>query len=103
MLQHFLRHWTNSRLAFRKNPEIDDAKNTGETALSIPIPEESGIATAPADPVPRAKVVNAPLQTTPSALPSSALSPTTTMKVATTVVRTNTMTMLTTATTTTAT
>ena len=68
--------------AFRKNPEIDNAKNPVKIVLSIPIPEESGNATAPTDNVPSANALNAPLRTEPCALPSGtlamgALSPTT--------------------------
>lgn len=64
--------------AFRKNPEIAKAKNPAKRALSLPIPEESGNATAVAvaDTM-LANALCAPTQPRPCALPSTALIPNT--------------------------
>ena len=66
--------------AFRKNPEITNAKTPVKTALSIPIPEESGNATAAAmADTKRATALHTPTQPKQRALPSRALTPTTTI------------------------
>ena len=75
--------------AFRKNPEIANTKNTGKTALFIPIPEESGNALAPAMGATR-QASHAPT-TTPTTAPAAT---TTTMKVATANTIATTMTIL---------